>query len=38
MEEEIVLQGGTAKALQADVSDQAAVRSLLNIIKENFGN
>lgn len=38
IEEEIVLQGGIAKAIQADVSDEAAVQSLLNIVKENFGN
>lgn len=38
IEEEIILQGGVAKAIQADVSDEAAVESLLIIIKEIFGN
>jgi 3-oxoacyl-[acyl-carrier protein] reductase len=38
IEEEIKFQGGKAKALQADVSDEAAVQSLLNTVKENFGN
>jgi 3-oxoacyl-[acyl-carrier protein] reductase len=38
IEESIVLNGGKAKALQADVADESAVQSLLNTVKENFGN
>ena len=37
LEEGIRIQGGYAKAIQADVSDEAAVQSLFNNIKDSFG-
>ena len=38
LEEAIRIQGGYAKAIQADVSDEAAVQSLFNNIKDSFGS
>lgn len=38
LEEAIRIQGGYAKAIQADVSDEAAVQSLFNNIKDTFGS
>ena len=38
LEEAIKIQGGYAKAIQADVSDEAAVQSLFNNIKDSFGS
>ena len=38
LEETITIQGGYAKAIQADVSDEAAVQSLFNNIKDSFGS
>ena len=38
LEEVIRIQGGYAKAIQADVSDEAAVQSLFNNIKDSFGS
>ena len=38
IEEAIRVQGGYAKAIQADVSDEAAVQSLFNNIKDSFGS
>jgi 3-oxoacyl-[acyl-carrier protein] reductase len=38
LEEAIRIQGGYAKAIQADVSDEAAVQSLFNNIKNSFGS
>jgi 3-oxoacyl-[acyl-carrier protein] reductase len=37
IEETIIQQGGKAKAIQADVSDEADVNSLVNSIQDSFG-
>ena len=34
LEDTITIQGGYAKAIQADVSDEAAVQSLLDLLQE----
>jgi len=38
LEEAIRIQGGYAKAIQADVSDEAAVQSLFNNVKDSLGS